>query len=290
MPPQIIIPQKSELYQKLSDAAQNRRLVFMAGIPGVGKSLYVQQLVLLAREAGRTVHLFQYDVIRLPFEDHPLGREKYPEIDGLTQPMIRKAVGIWARQAVWDWANKYKNDDHILIGEVPLIGNRLIELVQKADDQAEELLCSNKTLFMIPVPSQHIREKIVARRTQSINNPQHEKEKKDAQINILRRVWADAHQLAVKLELTPELGFPEAEIPYDPAVYAAVYEFLAQNRLVETLHVDLDLNPSGSVYELGEMTRELRATAHEAGEIIARVEAQYTREQAAAAVEKWYEV
>ena len=45
----------------------------------------------------RTVHLLQWDVVRPLFEASHAG-QRYPVVDGVTQPMIRKAVGLWARQ------------------------------------------------------------------------------------------------------------------------------------------------------------------------------------------------
>ena len=53
----VIIPKNSHLYQTFKEAAQKRRIVLFAGLPGVGKSLFVQQMALLAHEMGRVVQL-----------------------------------------------------------------------------------------------------------------------------------------------------------------------------------------------------------------------------------------
>ena len=45
-------------------------MVFVAGLPGTGKSLLVNQLVHIAARAGRLVHLLQWDVARPTFEVH----------------------------------------------------------------------------------------------------------------------------------------------------------------------------------------------------------------------------
>ncbi len=290
MVPEIIIPEGTALFQSLKRAAMTRKLVFLAGIPGVGKSLYVQQLVLLAQKSGRTVHLFQYDVTRTAFENHPLGLQKYPEVDGVTHPMIRRAVGVWARRGVLEWLQTYADERHILIGEVPLIGSRLIELMQIINDEVESVLAGPQTLFMIPVPSNRIRDKIVAQRAISMEKPRHKKEEKDAPINVLQMVWADAHQLAVKLGLTQPLGKNVVDMPYDPAVYAAVYEYLCQNRQVETLHVDLDLKPTGSVYDLTDIASEPKAKPEDVKQIIEELETNYSLSEIAAAAEQWYEI
>jgi MoxR-like ATPase len=51
-----------------------RRMVFVVGLPGTGKSLVVHQLVHVASAAGRAVHLLQWDVARPGFEASPAGR------------------------------------------------------------------------------------------------------------------------------------------------------------------------------------------------------------------------
>ena len=64
----------------------------------MGKSLLLQQLTLMALEAGREVHLLQWDTARQVFET-----PRYPLLDGATHPMVIKAVGLWLRQALVDW-------------------------------------------------------------------------------------------------------------------------------------------------------------------------------------------
>src|SRR4051812_26851378 len=156
-----ILSPDSELYRRLRVAATERRCVFFAGLPGVGKSLLLQQTSLIAQEVGRRVHLLQWDVARGPFETPELlGR--YPETDGVTHAVIRKAVGVWARGAVAAWEQAQPDHEDILIGEVPLIGNRLIELVQRQTDEVEGLLAGEGALFLIPVPSREVRVAIEA--------------------------------------------------------------------------------------------------------------------------------
>lgn len=285
----LILPPTSALYQTFSDLVKSKRFIFVAGIPGVGKSLYVQQLALLAQRAGRAVHLFQYDVARMAFEGSEIGRTKYPEIEGVTQPMMRKAVGHWAREGVCTWYETYADPAHILIGEVPLVGNRLIELVQPIDDQLEPLLSGEMAQFLVPVPSKAIRKKIEASRAASIANPRNAKEFKDAQPQVLQQNWRDVQMLGHLLgagDAYAGAGIP----PYEPAVYSAVFRHLLQHRPAEILEIDIDLKPSGSVYDLDGIISEPAASPEEVARIIAEVEARYTLETAAAAVETWYNV
>jgi len=108
------------------------RMVFFAGLPGTGKSLLVHQLAHLALGAGRSVHLLQWDIARPVFEASPAGR-RYPLTDGVTHAVIRKAAGLWVRQAVIAWSERHPGPEHVLIGETPFIGGRFIELAQLAN-------------------------------------------------------------------------------------------------------------------------------------------------------------
>ena len=165
----IVIPVDSNLYRQFDDWIRSKRILFVAGLPAVGKSLYLQQLAVMAREVDRPVHLLQWDVVRAAFErdgwlDH------YPELEGVTHPVIRKATGIWARQAIADWDASVPSS-HLLIAELPLIGNRLMELVQRQDDDAERLLSGHDTHALIPVPTLAVRAHLEQRRVETIRAP-----------------------------------------------------------------------------------------------------------------------
>src|SRR5215467_10104265 len=120
-------------------ALAGQRMVFFAGLPGTGKSLLAHQLVHLASTAGRRVHLLQWDVARPVFEAIPAG-QRYPLVDGVTHPVIRRAVGLWAREALIEWNSRYHEVEHLLVGETPFVGNRFVELARPMDDRAEALL------------------------------------------------------------------------------------------------------------------------------------------------------
>ena len=285
----IIIPPESTLYQSFEQMCRQRRFVFFAGLPGVGKSLLLQQLALMAHERGRVVHLLQWDVTRAAFEsDEVLAR--YPEIDGVTHAAIRKAVGLWTREGVLQWHEQYADAQHMLIGEVPLIGNRLIELVQKRDDAVESLLTSKQTLFVIPIPSRAVRQRIEAARERTIAQPRHERESADAPPNVLQALWQDLYRLAHELGFVDQVT--EDKIPYDPDVYAGVYQYLLQHRHVETLLIDTILRSSGSAYDLDMISSELSAPPDEVPRIMAQIEEKYAsrEEELEREVAQWYRV
>lgn len=282
----IILDKESFIYRHFGRLVARADRVFFSGVPGVGKSFLLQQLVLMAQEAGRKVYILQWDTTRSAFET-PEILAKYPEIDGVTHAVIRKAVGMWTRQGVAEWDQTHKKPEYMLIGEVPLVGNRLIELAQPHEDEVEAMLSDVRTQFMTPVPTVKVREAIEARREKTIADPQHEKETKDAPPNVLRDLWHDLYRLAGELGLTDA----KAEtMPYSPDIYRAVYHHLLQHRYGMPFDVDQVYAPTGSAYDLGEIEGELLATPEQVQSIMGQLEAKYSVEEIEEDVAHWYEV
>lgn len=283
-----IIPTNLPLYQQLNRLAETQRIVLFAGPPGMGKSLLLQQTGLMAHLHGRQVHQLQWDVTRMAFEtDSVLAR--YPEIDGVTHAVIRKAVGLWARSGVEAWHRHHAGNEHILIGEVPLVGNRLIELVQKRKDRAEALLTSTDATFAIPVPSVEIRNLIEAARAKSIANPKNEREEKDAPPNVLRDNWLELFAVGKQLGLIdPSI----AEPIYDPEVYASTYSSFLIHRHTEIVALDQRLDTANhSVYDVDFEPRELAANPADAEAFVAQVERDYPDlDQLQHEIDLWYDV
>ena len=281
----LVIPISSELYRVFNQVAREKRMVFMAGLPGVGKSLLIQQLALLATQAGRIVHNIQWDVSRAVFETAEF-QAHYPEIDGVTHHVVRKAVGLWSRGAVLEWHKQYSGPEHMLIGEVPLIGNRLIELIQPLDDEAEPLLSSANTLFAVPVPSWEVREVIEKSRERTIAEPQHEKERWDASPDVLRALWREVNGLARRIGLTKA---PE-DAPYNPYIYGGVYEALLQHRHHQSILIDEVLRPQKSVYELDVVATQLQADRDTVARIFAKLTGNQGDDEIRAAVDNWHSI
>jgi hypothetical protein len=283
----IILPPESNIYRLFGQIVAQRQMAFLAGLPGTGKSLLLNQLALMAQAAGRTVHLLQWDVTRSVFET-AVNLSKYPEIDGVTHAAIRKAVGLWTRSGVCQWVKKYAGPDHFLLGEVPLIGNRLSELVYPLPDDAEAILAGELAIFVVPVPSPVVRQVIEAAREKSIADPRHEKERQDAQPNVLRLLWQEVAQVGYRL------GFierePTADVAYDPVLYTAVYQHLLSYRHHEVLPVDTVLRPAGSAYDLTIKGTELAATPDEVEQIMQMIEQTFTGAELETAVSNWYKV
>ncbi len=288
---EIILPTDSNIYSTFQQLVTEQRLVFLAGLPGTGKSLLIQQLVLLAQQAGRTVDLLQWDLARAPFETAVL-LQKYPESNGVTHPAIRKAVGLWARTAVHHWYTRHQQGNRLLIGETPLIGNRLIELVQAADDVIEAGLCSSQTLFVVPVPSASVRRHIEAAREKSIANPQHQNESDDAPPNVLHVIWQEVARLGQQLQVAQQATPAEkpGQFVYDPGVYTAVYQHLLQHRHHHILPINTLLKPNGSVYDLPLSGTKLAAMPDEVMQIMQQIETEFTGDALETAVANWYKI
>lgn len=256
----------------------------------MGKSLLLQQLGIIAHEAGRTVHLLQWDVARTNFETGAL-MAKYPEVNGVTHGVIRKAIGLWARAGVAQWHNQHPGREHMLIGEVPLVGNRLIELVQQRDDEVENLLTGEQSIFAVPVPSKEIRALIEAARQRSIADPQHERERNDAPPNVLRELWIELYRVGQELNFgsSPQLeqvatgdaghrhSAPQSSTPlYDPTLYRAIYQQFLRHRRTITLPLDQRYDTSThSVYTTSFEPAELAPTPVEVSAFVAQVELLY---------------
>jgi adenylylsulfate kinase-like enzyme len=136
--PRVVMDADPQLAERIR-ALAGRRMVFFAGLPGTGKSLLAHQLLHLASGSGRRVHLLQWDVARPVFEASDAGR-RYPLADGVTHPVIRRAAGLWAREALVEWSERHRDPEHLLVGETPFVGNRFVELARRVDDRAEALL------------------------------------------------------------------------------------------------------------------------------------------------------
>jgi hypothetical protein len=291
-----VLAADAPLRATLGQLAEGARLVFLAGLPGTGKSLIAHQIVHLARAAGRTVHLLQWDVARPVFEAIPAG-QRYPQDDGVTHPLIRKAAGLWARRAVAAW-DRREPAGHLLVGETPLVGNRFIELARPADDEAERALGAPTCCFAVPVPSREIRALIEAERERRAVAPVHPREREDAPPHVLRALWhelaaaalADVDPGGTAPPSPPPSGRPDARPPWDPDVYARVYRRLLRHRRVVLVAMGTRLPTARlSVYDFAAPPPDLVPEPGEATVIIREAEARWADLDALRAeVERWW--
>ena len=265
LPEGVLLSQGSRLLGALEQLARDARCVFFAGLPGTGKSLLIHQLAHLAHARGRRIHLLQWDVARPAFEASPAARG-YPQNRGITHPLIRVAVGRWARPALAAW-DAAQPTTAMLIGETPFVGHRFIELARPADDAAEAVLVRPATRFVIPVPSVALRRHLEAERARRAEAPVHAREREDAPPDVLRGVWREL------LAVAHTLGIAVADDAYAPDVYRAVYERLLARRHVLALSVDERL-PTATVspYEFRVPTIDLVPSEADAARFITEAE------------------
>ncbi len=284
MSAELVLPRDSALYQTVIGAAREQRCVFFAGLPGVGKSLLIQQTALLATEAGRLVHLLQWDVARGAFETSAI-LARYPEVDGITHAAIRKAAGFWVRAAVHRWDRAYADPAHLLIGEAPLIGNRLSELAQQQPDEAEALLAGEHSLFLIPAPSAALRASIEQARAREMAAPLHARERANASVDVMQSLWQELGEVAARL------GVPDARVGpgYDRDQYVGVYARLLRHRRAQILDVTRRFEVHASPYDLLAVASELVPSADEVDAAMRLVDSLAPRELERQ-VARWYEV
>ena len=271
--PNIIIPPTSQVYMMLNRLVDNQRIVFLTGLPGVGKSLLLNQLAHLAHFSGHQVYLLQWDILRDAFMTDRIA-SLFPDIDGITHSVIRRAAGLWVRQAVAQWHQKHLGEKSILIGEAPLIGNRLLELVLPRNDAAESILLEKSTRFVLPIPSRRIRRLMETARQTSIKNPRNSRELNDAAPEVLKALWRELIRAAMALNIqTPPKGSDEE---YDPRIYESVYLQVLKHRRYEITRLNITLStPSRSVYTFNMPVEELIPNASEVSHSIEEVEHTY---------------
>ena len=233
------------------------------GIPGSGKSLVLGQLARLAHRQGRPVHLLQWDVARLAFES-PWAVERFPEVNGVTHPLIRRCCGLWARKAVYEWWGRHDGDDCGLIIEAPLVGARFIELALPLKTITEPTFTAPDTRFVVVVPSARVRREIERARRRTSATPVHASERADATPDVMSGLWEEVLRAAGELGIGRGRGRR-----YDRRVYRGVFEYVLRHRRVEILELN-ELLPTGgrSVHELGFRADHLRPERSDAEEIL----------------------
>ncbi|MBM4434154.1 MAG: hypothetical protein FJ028_03405 [Chloroflexi bacterium] len=219
----------------------------------MGKSLLAHRLAAAAEAAGRAVTVLRWDASRLPFDRADV-LARFPEAAGVTHPVIRFAAGAWARDALGRWDREAGPDD-LIVGETPLLGNRFAELAQRRDDEVERLLASERTLFVLPVPTREVRARIAGARAEDIAT---ERDRHSAPSHLLGE--------------------------YDPDAYAARYRRALRHRRVAVLPV----TAFGTAERPAVAARDLLPTASEVDRYVAMF-AERPRAELEGLAERWDE-
>jgi hypothetical protein len=130
------------------------------------------------------------------------------------------------------------------------------------------LLLSPSCRFVIPTPSREVRSFLEAQRERRAVAPLHPREREDAPPHVLRDLWQGLAAIAGVNTRTP--------VPYDPAVYAGVYQRVLRHRNTELVGLDVILPTERlSVYDFAVAPRDLVPTAAEAERFVHEVERRY---------------
>ena len=281
-----IIPAETAIGRHLRDAATARRILLMAGLPSTGKSLMLQQLIILASEAGRHVHTLQWDDARSAFETQDW-LQVFPEVDGVTHPGIRRAIGLWVRRAVATWHNQHQSRSDILIVELPVVGGRFAELLQPVNDDAEPLLKSQDTLVLVPVPTNKMRYVITGIRAETSRNPRNEFEARDAPPHIVESSWAEIRRLYIEWNVIADES--EVDERYQEAICRSVFEHLCRYRHLQILSIDREYPTTGSAYERSTTTQAVRASSQDVAAAYAQLMQLHPNQPAQLWIENWSE-
>ena len=273
----------SDARRLLNDAARDARIVVFCGIPGVGKSFLLREQVRVATAAGRQVSLLQWDVSRQAFETPEILR-RYPEVGGSTHVIIRRAVGLWSREALCHWIATHPDPRHLLLIEAPLVGGRLTELAQRLDDGAEALLSRSDVRFYIPTPTVEVRRAIEAARRAEMAANRHARDAANAIPTLVDELWQMVADTARQLRIDR----PDSLSIYSPDAYFAVYKAVLRHRAVTKVMIDEIVSIHESPHDFDESLEELAPPAAQVPGLIAEAEREGEEPLAARAV-LWYD-
>ena len=272
--------------QALHAAAREARCAVICGVPGMGKSLLLREQARIATDLGRPVHRLQWDIARQPFERGDI-LARYPEIEGSTHPVIRRAAGIWVRRAVAQWWSTHEDGADLLLIEAPLVGARFIELARQGSDAAEACLASPTTRFLVPVPSREVRAAIQAARVSDTAAPQHERDTASAIPVLVDVLWQEVVAAARALELAEGDHRPDNQHEYSPALYAALFHQVLRHRHNAVVPVTEIVAAPGSPHAHTQASHELAPQDSEVSALIAAAEAEGVTEVLRAS-EAWH--
>ncbi len=252
-----IIPQSSPVYTKLNDLSKDCKIVIFSGLPGTGKSLYINEFFDLAISNKRNVTVIQWDKARKAFE-LPEIMERFPMGDGVIHNGVKLIAGEFIKYSVGSWIGNAAENDLLLI-EAPLVGHRFIELMEQGDveSEVEQALSAGSCKVIVPIPSKEIRRKIEEERERQVD--ENAKEWIGAKPSVMRKLWILVYNIAIEMGMDLEIN-DQAE--YDPKVIEFVFNKISKHRSFIALNID----------EVFEVPEQSEAELHRLDSIIAEPE------------------
>lgn len=254
-PNKFIIPENSSVFQQLAQVAKAAKVVALSGLPGTGKSLYMNQFKQIAESLGKTVTVIQWDVARKAFET-PEIFARYPMGDGVVHNGVKLSVGYWLMDTLKTWLEENESPQMQLLIEAPLVGHRFIELAQiQADKQLESFLQTDDFQMIVPIPSTEVRAKIEAdRRAQLADDATTWMGAKPV---VMLQLWKMICGIANKFGRAISM---EGQPAYDPEICAFVFAEILKNRHFVPLHInevfDVSITNEHDLHQLNSLSAD----------------------------------
>ena len=278
----LIIPTTSPVYQTLENAAKTSKAVVFSGLPGIGKSLYINQFKAIVQSLGKNITVIQWDIARKAFETKEIAAI-FPMGAGVVHNGVKLSAGAWLIDTIKDWLQKATDNDLLLI-EAPLVGHRFIELAKvQSDATLEDFFKSDAFKMIIPIPSKAVREKIEADRRAQISEDA--KVWSGAKPSVMLMLWKMLCGIANEFGKNISM---DGQPPYEPSISEFVFEKILQHRHFIPLHIDEIFDVS--VMDESELhnTGSLKAGDETANRYAMEIHQQMNDEQINAIVKEWY--
>jgi hypothetical protein len=281
----LLFHKNSRIFKTLNQHAKLAKVVMFSGLPGVGKSLYVNQFYQIAQANGKNITVIQWDMARKAFET-PEILAKYPLGDGLTHNGVLISIGLWIIDVLKKWLIENTNKNALLLIEAPLLGNRFIELAKIVEDyEVEKFLKSPEFQVIVPIPSKKLRKEIEVARAKDLS--ENATVWTGAKPSVMLMLWKMVCGIANKLGKNITL---EGQPLYDPIIYEFVFSKVLKNRHFITLYISkfypVSIESEDELHGLG----SLKAQPNEANNYVEIISHKYpTIEELAKIVDNWYD-
>ncbi len=266
----ILIPEDSNVYKILDKAISTASAVVFSGLPGTGKSLYINHFLQLAQSKNKKVTVIQWDVARKAFETEKISA-RFPIKGDTVHNGLKLIAGQWLITVIHELLKGHNPELEILLIEAPLVGHRFVEIAKKQSIQElEEFFSSEKFQVIVPIPSIEVRKKIEADRVSQVSEDA--KVWSGAKPSVMLMIWKMICGVANDLgKDIPMDGQP----PYDPEIYEFVFSEILKHRHMIPLYVnevfdieienETDLHDTGSISatsEIADLYGNLVMTEH----------------------------
>lgn len=228
-----IIPKSSNIYQELKEIGQTKKIVIFSGLPGVGKSLYIQEFQKIVSELEKPIDVIQWDVARKSFESDSISKD-FPMGEGTVHNGVKIMAGLWLMDTISTWINANIDNSRILLIEAPLVGHRFVELVHKVDDdKLEEYLSGHKAVVVMPIPTKEVRATIEQARKDQVD--ENAKVWSGAKPSVMLMLWKMTCGIANEFGMDIDLS---EQPPYSPGIYEFVFGEILKHRNFVPLMID----------------------------------------------------